>query len=81
LPGSLADYAVLHPGRSLKASAAWRLARSFGPRVINVMQPATDAAGAGLLRALGYVELRHRVEMRRSPTTSPGHHVSTERPA
>jgi mycothiol synthase len=116
----LGDYEVLHPGRSLKASAAWRLteagseaavaiddagrvlgfghtwragsavrcfarvrpdatgrgvgtallthlerrARSFGPKVINVMQPATDNAGPGLLRALGYVELRHRVEMR-----------------
>jgi mycothiol synthase len=39
-------------------------ARSFGPKILNVMQPATDTAAPGLLRSLGYTELRHQLEMR-----------------
>jgi mycothiol synthase len=38
-------------------------ADTFGLGTFNVMQPATDTAGPGLLRARGYTEFRHRLQM------------------
>ena len=39
-------------------------ARVFGLPVFTVMQPGTDTAGPALLRAVGYTELCHRLQMR-----------------